>query len=155
MKLSKILFETSYNLTRQPPEDIHDKNMMNMDNDYGIYCTGLCGEFAVALSETFNYELGTIVQVSRDEDYDEDVKTFVHAFAYHPSDKSLGIDAVGIRSINEMMEDVHVSGEGRLEVEPTSKKALDEQGLEGLDNKAIDDAMRYIAAHKNRYEAKK
>jgi hypothetical protein len=38
-------------MSRQPPEDINDKNMMNMDNDHGIYCTGLCGEFAVALSE--------------------------------------------------------------------------------------------------------
>ena len=152
MNLYPILFETSYNLTRQPPEDIHDKNMMNMDNEYGIYCTGLCGEFAVALSETFGYKLGAIVQVTRDEDYDEDVYTLVHAFAYHPTDESLGIDAVGIRSIDEMMEDVYVSGEGKLKVQPTSKKALDEQGLEGLDNKAIDDAMRYIAAHKNRYE---
>jgi hypothetical protein len=54
-----------------------------------------------------------------------------------------------------MMEDVYVSGEGKLEVQPTSKIALDEQGLEGLDNNAVDDAMRYIAAHKNRYEAGK
>ena len=156
MKLYPILFsESSYNMSRQPPEDINDKNMMNMDNDHGIYCTGLCGEFAVALSETFGYKLGSIVQVTRDEDYDEDVYTLVHAFAYHPTDKSLGIDAVGIRPIDEMMEDVYVSGEGKLEVQPTSKIALDEQGLEGLDNKAVDDAMRYIAAHKNRYEAGK
>ena len=83
MKLSKILFE---------------------GDDVGIYCTGLCGEFAVALSEMFGYKLGSIVQVTHDEDYDEDVYTFVHAFCFHPTDKSLGIDAVGIRPIDEMLE---------------------------------------------------
>jgi len=130
MKLSEILFE----------------------NDAGIYCSGLCGEFAVALSEMFGFKLGSIVQVTHDEDYDEDVYTLVHAFAFHPTDNSLGIDAVGIRPIAEMMEDVVVSSEGKLEVQPTSRNALDEQGMEGLYKESIIDAAKYIKANRKRYE---
>ena len=132
MKLSSILFES--------------------EDGVGIYCTGLCGEFAVALSEVFGYELGSIVQVVHDEDYDEDVKTFVHAFCYHPTDNSLGIDAVGIRSIDEMMEDVFVSGEGKLAVEPTTRRELDDQTMEGLDEGSIENAKGLIERNRKRYE---
>ena len=131
MKLSEILFE---------------------GDDVGIYCTGLCGEFAVALSEMFGYELKMISQVNHDPFEEEDYTTFVHAFCKHPTDNSLGIDAVGIRPIDEMMEDVYVSGDGKLVVEPTTRVGLDELGMEGLDDGVVTDAKRYIAAHRARYE---
>lgn len=153
MRLSEILFrETSYNLTRQQPEDIEDPNIMNMGNERGIYCTGLCGEFAAALSEMFGYRLGAIKQLKWDSDHEEEYTILVHAFARHPSDNSLGIDAVGIRSVDEMMEDSFVSGEGKLVVQDTSRVELDEQSMEGLDGDAMKDAKVYIDVHRDRYE---
>ncbi len=125
------------------------------DKNIGIYCTGLCGEFAVALSETFGYKLGAIVQVTHDEEYDEDVKTFVHAFCYHPTNKTVGIDAVGMRPISEMMKDVFVDKKGKLVFEPTSKKELDELTMEGLWNESIEEAKKLIEQHKERYEVQK
>lgn len=157
MKLSEILFgeSQSFNLSREPAHDINDPNMMTKgtdDSDAGIYCNGLCGEFAVALSEMFGYELGMISQVNHDSFEEEDYSSFAHAFCKHPTDNSLGIDAVGIRPIDEMMEDTQVDHEGKLVVEPTTRVGLDELWMEGLDEGVVSDAKAYITAHRARYE---
>ena len=154
MKLYKVLFESSFSYARpQPPDDVNDKNISNQSNEKGLYCTGLCAEFAVALNKTFGYDLAAFMQTEYDSDYDQNYYTLVHAFAKHPSDETLGIDAQGIRPIEEIKQDLFVSSKGQIKMVRTSEKDLDEQGLEGLDAQAVDDAIRYIRIHRGHYEA--
>ena len=61
----------------------------------GKYCRGYCGEFAVALHRVFGYKLGGFYE--KEEDDWGITFGMIHVFAYHPKDKSLVIDARGIR----------------------------------------------------------
>jgi hypothetical protein len=123
----------------------------NMTKEESIYCKGLCAEFAVALSEVLNYKLGKVVQISYDDFSEENYETFVHAFCYHPKDKKLIIDSLGIRSLDEMLKDTYVDKKGKIKHKKTTKKELDEITMEGLYEEVVNNAKEYIISNIDKY----
>jgi hypothetical protein len=128
------------------------------------YCTGLCGEFAVALSEVFGYELASIMKIGYDSDYDEETLDFLHAFCLHPSKEDLGIDALGVRPISEMKLEAlagvklissfgNSGGSVMLRVVGITMRELDELSMEGLDSESLVGAKEFIIKHRSKYEA--
>lgn len=138
MKLSELLFV-----------EMAEKNQQLRQ-----YSSGLCGEFAAALSQVFGYELGIVVGVTTDPDYDEEVEQFMHAFCFSPVVDTVGIDAIGIRPVSEMVESVYYSGDEApvVRVRRTSRRELDELTMEGLFSEVIEEAVEFIERNRRRYE---
>jgi len=77
-----------------------------------VFDSGYCFEFAIAMKQLFNYKLGVVIGIYKDEDGNEGDTFEVpgHVFVVHPKDKSLGIDCRGIRSISTIVKQTMFEG---------------------------------------------
>jgi hypothetical protein len=118
-----------------------------------VFLRGLCFEFAIALSQTFNYKLGVIVGEYTDEfGEDGDVfEIFAHAFGVDPQNKNYGIDFSGKQKISDMIKSSMFNKRPiRTIFREISEKEL-RDNLE-IDEESILTARTYIQQNINKFK---
>lgn len=95
-----------------------------MDTDH-YYVSEGCPYFAIALQEIFGYELKTVVDRTKTENYgDKDYPLYAHIYAYDP-ETDTAIDVKGTqteRNIRRRFNDINFSPS----LEPIARSSLDD-----------------------------